>query len=1130
MKNTITLLILLISFLGFSQYNSSAPWILNKEEAKQGNLTIEQLKESFDAYWLTHDKNKKGSGYKPFMRWEYHWQNKTNDQGELITPNQMWEAFNQKNEAILNKNSTFSSVVGEWNPIGPFSHLNTGSWSSGQGRVNIVHVDPSNSSTIYMGTPAGGIWKSNDSGNSWLPMSDNLPQIGVSGIAVDYSNSNTIYISTGDKDGSDTYSIGVMKSTDGGITWNTTGLTFTNTSTFSGDILIHPFNNQVLWCATSLGIYKTTNGGVSWNLVQAGDFSSGSLRLKPNNYSVLHAVSNNTYFRSTNSGDTFTSITSGLPTSSSRMLLDVTVANSEYAYILSANTSGGFQGVYKSINGGTTWTKTSGSTDVFDGSGQAYYDLALAVSDTNENEIYTGCLNIWKSNNGGGIFFKINNWSSPNTASYTHADIHYLGFHGGKLYCGSDGGIYVSSNGGMLFTDKTSGAQISQFYKVSVSKQTSTNIVGGLQDNGGHAFSSGVWKNYYGADGMDAAVSKVDQNKYYGFIQNGSSLYISNNAGNSIGSSVAAPSGESGNWVTPLKGNNSGEIFSGYSNFYRLNGNSWVQQSTSSTGSGNIDLIEIDPSNDDIIYIVNGSVIYKSIDHGVTFSQIYNGFVQIRAIAVHSSDSNIVYIVTNGINGQVRRSIDGGITFTNISTGLPSIGKNTIVHQGRNTNNPLYVGTSLGVYYIDDTMTSWQPFNVNLPNVAVTDLEINLEDNKLIAATYGRGIWQTDIPVQIPPNDIKFEQVITPNNDIYCNGQIIPQINVKNNGSNTITQITINYSIDGNSNTFQWNGSLASQTSAIIDLPQLNLTRGIHTISVDLSTTNDAYSDNNEGNLVFITNDSGVVGLTNSFSTFSDELVSYDDQALNQSQWVRGVRSGGALDTAGNTVYTTNLSGNYPDNIKSYLVSQCYDLTSISNPQISFNLAYDLEFNWDILYVEYSTNFGQSWNVLGTMGSNWYNSDRTPLTSGTDCYNCVGAQWTGTNTSSSTYFYPLNALSAESNVIFRFVFYTDQSTNDLGVTIDNFVINGVLSNQNFELNNITIYPNPSNGIFQISLGNIQPTAIDVYDLTGKVIFSQKSVTISDYEASLDLSNISQGVYFVKITADNQNIVKRIIKK
>lgn len=1130
MKNTITLLILLISFLGFSQYNSSAPWILNKEAAKQGNLTIEQLKESFDAYWLTHDKNKKGSGYKPFMRWEYHWQNKTNDQGELITPAQMWEALNQKNQAILNKNSTSSTVVGEWSPIGPFSHLNTGSWSSGQGRVNIVHVDPSNSNTIYMGTPAGGIWKSNDSGNSWLPMSDNLPQIGVSGIAVDYSNSNTIYISTGDKDGSDTYSIGVMKSTDGGVTWNTTGLSFTNTSTYSGDLLIHPLNNQILWCATNLGIYKTTNAGVSWNLVQAGDFSSGSLRLKPNNYSVLHAVSNNTYFRSTNSGDSFTSITSGLPTSSSRMLLDVTAANSEYAYILSANTSGSFQGVYRSINGGTTWTKTSGSTDVFDGSGQAYYDLALAVSDTNENEIYTGCLNIWKSNNGGGIFFKLNNWSSPNSASYTHADIHYLGFHGGKLYCGSDGGIYVSSNRGMLFTDKTSGAQISQFYKVSVSKQTSANIVGGLQDNGGHAFSSGVWKNYYGADGMDAAVSKVDQNKYYGFIQNGSSLYISNNAGNSIGSNVSAPSGESGNWVTPLKGNNAGEIFSGYSNFYRLNGNSWVQQSTSNTGSGNIDLIEIDPSNDDIIYVVNGSVIYKSIDHGVTFSQIYNGFVQIRAIAVHSSDSNIVYIVTNGINGQVRKSVDGGNTFTSISTGLPSIGKNTIVHQGRNTNNPLYVGTSLGVYYIDDTMTSWQPFNVNLPNVAVTDLEINLEDNKLIAATYGRGIWQTDIPVQIPPNDIKFEQVITPNNDIYCSGIIIPQIGVKNNGLNSITEITINYTIDGNNNTFQWNGSLTSQSTTIIDLPQVNLPRGIHTLDVVLATTNDAFNDNNDGSIIFTTNDSGVVGVTNGFSTVSDELISYNEGALNQSQWIRGTRSGDALATGGNMVYTTNLSGNYPDNIKSYLVSQCYDLTSISNPQISFNLAYDLELNWDILYVEYSTNFGQTWNVLGDMGNNWYNSDRTPLTSGTNCNNCVGAQWTGTNTNSNNYFYPLNALTSESNVIFRFVFHSDQNTNELGVTVDNFVINGVLSTENFELNDITIYPNPSNGVFHISLGNIQPSLIDVYDLTGKVVSSQKELTVTNLETTLDLSNLAQGVYFVKITADNQNIVKRIIKK
>lgn len=1122
------LIILLFPFLGVSQFNSSAPWILNKEDAKDGKLTIEQLKQTFNAYWLNHDKDKKGSGYKPFMRWEYHWQNKVNDNGTLISPQQMWDAFNQKKTNATNKaNQSFS--VGNWNPLGPFTHLNTGSWSSGQGRVNIVHVDPSNPSNVYIGTPAGGIWKSTDSGDTWLAMSDNLPQIGVSGIAVDYTNSNVIYIATGDKDAADSYSVGVMKSIDGGLTWNTTGLTFTNTSSFAGDIVIHPTNNQMLWCATSVGLYRTTDAGASWTLITNGDFSQGSIRLKPNDPSTVYAVSKNRFFRSTNSGANFTQITTGLPNSSGRLILDVTPANPDYIYILSANTDYSFQGLFKSTNGGTNWSNVSGtSTNIFE-SNQAWFDLALAVSNTNAEEVYTGCLNVWKSTNGGVNFTKINSWSQPFQASYTHADIHYLGFHGSKLYCGSDGGIYVSNNGGILFTDKTAGAQIGQFYKVSVSKQSTSNMMGGLQDNGGYAFSGGLWKNYYGADGMDTGISPINPNLYYGFIQNGSGLYISTNAGNTLAGSVNIPSGESGNWVTPLVINSIGEVYAGFTNLYKLVGSSWQLQNTAgSLGSGNLELVTIDPSNDNNMYVSNGSSLYKSTDKGINFTLVYVASSSIRAIEVHSSNSDIVYLVTSGSNGQALKSLDGGSVFTNFSSGLPFIGKNTIVHQGRHTQNPLYIGTSLGVYYIDDTLTSWIPFDTNLPNVSVTDLEINLEDAKLIAATYGRGIWQTDISVQIPNDDIKFIQIQSPTVDINCTNFVAAQIQVKNNGLNPISSVDFSYTINGVANTYNWAGSILSNQFETITLPSSTLPRGSHTISVTSTIINDAYSDNNSGSTDFYVNDSGTIGMVNSFTNAADELLVYSD-TNGTNNWVRGIKTG-LLNSVGENIYTTNLTNNYSNNTKTYLVSQCYDLSVVTNPQIQFDMKYRIENNWDIVYVEYSTNLGQTWTVLGEAGPNWYNSNRTPQTTGNDCDNCVGAQWTGSNTNASTYFYSLSGLGNQQNVIFRFVFHSDQSVTQEGVNIDNFVITGVLSNEQFQINNVSIYPNPSKDIFNITLGDLEPSLIEVYDLSGKIILAKKNNLISNFETSINLTDAAQGVYFVRIIANDQQIVKRIIKK
>jgi hypothetical protein len=529
------------------------------------------------------------------------------------------------------------------------------------------------------------------------------------------------------------------------------------------------------------------------------------------------------------------------------------------------------------------------------------------------------------------------------------------------------------------------------------------------------------------------------------------------------------------------------------------------------------------------MYVANGTVLYKSVNGGVNFSVVSFTTDNIESITVHSSNSNIIYLTTGGASGEVLKSVDGGATFIDISNGVPSIGKNIIVHQGRNTNNPLYLGTSLGVYYRDDSMSAWAPFDTNLPNVSVTDLEINLEDAKLIAATYGRGIWQTDIPVQLPSDDIKFLSIKNPTADINCGSTITPKVEVKNNGINTISSITFNYSIDGTPSSFVWNGSLASAVTTEINLPATFLLRGVHTLDVTTVIVNDAYSDNNSGSTNFYINDSGTIGQVNPFTSTSNELISYNEGGQG-SQWVRGVRTSGIMSSSGNTVYTTNLTRNYPDMIKSYLVSQCYNLSNVTNPQISFAMKYDLENNWDIVYVQYSTNYGSSWSVLGEMGSTWYNSDRTPSTTGSDCYNCLGAQWTGSNTTLTTYSYPLNSLNSETNIIFRIVFHSDESVTKEGVNIDDFVISGTLSSENFELNNVFIYPNPSKGIFNISLGNLQPTGIEVYDLTGKKVYEKKEVTISNFETKIDLSNVTQGIYFVKIIDNNQSTVKRIIKE
>ncbi len=1129
MFKTYSSICLVFTLLSFSQSNTMFPWMKGSNESLKKELKYSEVVNSSNSYWKDKDKNAKGSGYKIFKRWEYAWHNKTNDNGNLITPQEIWTAWQQKNASkSLNSKNSLALPKSDWKPIGPFQNASVESALS-RGRVNIVHVDPNNPNIVYFGTPSGGIWKSTDAGATWIPKSDYLPQIGVSGIAVDYSNSNTIYVATGDKDGGNTYSVGVLKSTDGGTTWNTTGLSFNNTSTFAGDIIIHPTNNKILWCATNIGLYRTIDAGVTWDIVQTGNFARGTIRLKPGTPSTLYAVSNNKFFRSTNSGATFTNVSTNLPADSVRLVLDVTAANPNYVYILSAKTDYTFQGIYRSSDSGVNWTQRSDSSVNILEHLQAGYDLALAVSTTNAEEIFTGCLNVWKSADGGKTHKKINDNAIYN-ATYTHADIHYLGYHGNKLYCGSDGGICLSDDNGTSFKDKTGLAQITQFYKLSVSKQSANKIAAGAQDNGGFSYSNNSWRDYHGGDGMDNAISPLNSNTIYGFEQFGRILYNSNDGGKTTTITITAPPAEKGsldyggNWVTPLAINSKGELFSGYSKLYKLVNNNWSAQSATTVGEDDIENIKIAPSNDDIIFVINEKELYKSTNRGIDFKLVYTDIRFIKSIEVHSTNSDIVYLTTNGNTGRVLKSVNGGVSFSDITNGIPDIGKNIIVHQGRNSLNPIYVGTIIGVYYKDDSMTSFQPFDTNLPNVDVYDLEINLNDGKLLAATYGRGVWQTDIPIDSAANDVKFESINNPIAGISCNRTLNPQITVKNNGLNTISSVTLNYSFDNFPSSYVWNGTIAPGASQNITLPSKTFSSGVHTLSVSTTIASDKYADNNSGSSYFYVNEPDTPGIVNTFTNPGDALLSYNDNSTD-SQWVRGTRNNGnGLDSPTNTVYTTNLTGNYPENVRSYLISRCYNLSNVTNPSISFSMKYDLEKTFDGVYVEYSTDFGSNWNVLGTKTTNWYNVDKA-----SSCYFCPGDHWTGTNTTNLTYSYPLNSLNKPINIIFRIVFISDQTSTALGVNIDNFVINGTLSNQDFELENITIFPNPSKGIYTINLGNIEPSLIEVYDLTGKIIKSNQKISITNSSTTVDLTAASDGIYFVKIVNGKNNTVKRIIK-
>ena len=1143
MKKITLYLLFIVPLFAFSQnYQTSAPWMNDSNLKKKGKITLNDISMAAEKYFSSIDKFKKGSGYKPFKRWEYQNSFNTNADGTLITNAQRYEAWQQKNDMNSSAKNN-ANDTSNWATLGPFTHTNTASWSSGQGRVNVVAVDPSNANTYYVGTPAGGIWKSIDAGVNWEPLTDFLPQIGVSGIAIHPTDSKIIYIATGDDDAGDSSAIGVMKSVDGGTTWNSTGNMGGNSM---NDIYIDPTSPETVIVATNVGVYKSTNGGASWTRTLVGNIKD--LKRKPGDATVFYAASPSTVYKSSNSGDTFTQVSITGFSGSRRIAMAVTPANPAVVYFVSYNqtsTKNGFNGVYKSVDSGFSFSKTSENDDIFGGS-QSWYDLDITVSDTNENIVFVGVLNIWKSTDGGNNFGKLNNWSSPNAANYTHADIHFLNYSGGKFFAGTDGGVYVSTDDGAKFTDLTKGLVIGQFYKISVAEQNSGNIVGGLQDNGGYAFKNNGWSNYFGADGMDCAVNPLDPENYYGFIQYGGSLYQSKDGGLTRTSSVGAPAAETGTndsggrWVTPLVSDKLGNIYAGYSQLYKLTNGAWEKISNHSFG-GDLYGIEIDPINEKNIYVSRTSSLYRSTDAGKTFTKLSLNFGTINSMEISHHDSNVGWFVMNGGVYKSTNLTSANPTFTNISGNLP-FNDNKIVlrHHPGHKDNRIYLGTTLGVYFIDDTLTEWQTFDNKLPNSPVRDLEINEKDAKLIIATYGRGVWSTDIPNSFPNDEIKLVSIDSPSNNSTGCGEIAPTITIQNKGLNAITAVTIKYNIDGNTSTnFSWSGNLASNATAQINIPAFAVAVGNHTLNIETTINNDTFTTNNSSSTTFSINSSSTTPTTvNTFESASDNLVTETIGGDSPfGMWLRGAPQKSLLSTVGSgtSAYATGLSGNHSNKSTGYLYTKCYDLSLITNPVLSFKMAFDIEKDWDYMVLEYTTDQGKNWSILGTKTDpNWYNSS-------SKLNGLPGKQWTGegenasplggTNATLHNYTYDLAAFTSEKNVIFRFKFLADDQVNEEGAIIDDLVITGVLPVEEFdEIEGLSISPNPSSSLFNINWSQGSDFSISVFDITGKLILQQKNSSSVVKRFELDMSKYSKGIYFAKIKVNDSQSTKKLILK
>ena len=235
---------------------SAQQWV---KEMQNPNATLQDVQAAFEAEWANRPYEK-GKGYKQFKRWEWFMENRVDENGLFPDPSLLAKATKDMKAMA----AAGSAKSGNWTSLGP-SNINPQSYNPGHGRINVIEEDPNDPNTIYIGSASGGLWKTTNNALSWTPLFDEMPTMAITGIIVDPNNSNLIYVATGDGPGGDMYSMGVVKSLDGGQTWSTTGLNFSSTaSRRTHTMIMDPTDNNTLYCAADNGLWKTSDGADNW--------------------------------------------------------------------------------------------------------------------------------------------------------------------------------------------------------------------------------------------------------------------------------------------------------------------------------------------------------------------------------------------------------------------------------------------------------------------------------------------------------------------------------------------------------------------------------------------------------------------------------------------------------------------------------------------------------------------------------------------------------------------------------------------------------------------------------------------------------------------------------------------------